>query len=259
MKKLLFALVLSAMFIAISVTGVCADDNISVYVQTEKVEFNENTGVPFFDENERTMVPLRAAMEAFDVNVEWVEETNSAILTKGETKLTVTIGSKNLVFGDGTLVTVDTNPIETGGRIYLPIRAVAEAFGGYVLWNEPLCSVFIMNDEYKKFRDSFTYDGELSKYVDTVVVSASYTGETKKDDFAKKWISADKEKLETILKVVATDKQNLNAEHHININFWYPKDDDAEKDYYIANVSSFSYDVIIYNPFEETKINQLNQ
>lgn len=259
MKRTFCVLLFAAILIGLMISGVYAEDNISVYVGTQMVQFNENTGIPFFDENERTMVPLRAAMEAFNVNVEWVEQTNSAVLTKDDTKLTVTIGSKRLVFGDGTSVTVDTNPIETGGRIYLPIRAVAEAFGGYVLWNEPLCSVYIMGGEYKKFRDSFVYDGELSKYVDTVVVSASYTGETKKDDFAKAWSSADKEKLETLLKIIATDKQSLNPEHHININFWYPKDDDAEKDYYIANVSSFSFEVIIYNPFEETKINQLNQ
>jgi len=238
--------------------GASAED-ITVYVGADAVEFNENTGIPFFNENERTMVPLRVTMEAFGANVEWVEATNSAVLTKNNTKLTVTIGSKNLVFGNGKIVTTDTAAIETGGRIYLPIRAVAEAFGGYVLWNEPLCSVFIMDDEYKNFRDSFTYDGELSKYADTVVVSAYFNGEMSKDEFAKKWASADITKLETLLKIIATDKQSLNPEYHIAINFWFPKDDDENRDYYIANVSSFSFDAIIYNPFEETKINQLNQ
>lgn len=258
MKKFLTTLFFAAMLISLMCIGAYADD-IKVYIGTDAVDFDENTGVPFFDENDRTMVPLRASMEAFGAKVEWVEATNSAILTKDDTKLTVTIGSKKLVLGDGTVINTDTNPIETGGRIYLPIRAVAEVFGGYVLWNDPLCSVFIMDDEYKNFRDSFTYDGELSKYVDTVVVSASYIGETSKEDFAKKWIAADKEKLETLLKIIATDKQSLNPEHHININFWYPKDDDDNKDYYIANVSSFSFEAIVYNPFEETKINQLNQ
>ena len=257
MKKILTVLLFAAMFISLLCIGACAED-IKVYIGTEAVVFDENTGIPFFDENDRTMVPLRAAMEAFDVEVEWVEKTNSAILTKADTKLTVTIGSEKLVFGDGTVITCDTKPIETGGRIYLPIRAVAEAFGGYVLWNDPLCSVFIMNDEYKAFRDSFTYDGELSKYVDTVVVSALYSADTSKEEFAKKWSEAGKEKLELLLKVIATDKQSLNPEHHITINFWYPQED-SSKDYYIANVSSFSFDVIIYNPFEKTEINQLNQ
>lgn len=258
MKKTVKVLFFAAVFIFMMC--LCAHaENIKVYIGTEAVEFNENTGIPFFDENDRTMVPLRAAMEAFGVNVEWVEQTQSAVLTKEDTKLTVTIGSKKLVLGDGTVINADTNPIETGDRIYLPIRAVAEAFGGYVLWNDPLCSVFIMDDDYKKFRDSFTYDGELSKYVDAVVVSAFYNGDTGKDEFAKKWRNADKSKLEILLKVIATDKQNLNPDHDININFWYPKEDDSSKDYYIANVSSFSFEATVYNPFEETEINQLNQ
>lgn len=258
MKRILTALFFTVAFISLMYVGASAED-IKVYVGTNAVEFDEDTGIPFFNESERTMVPLRATMEAFGAKVEWIESTNSALLTKGNTRLTVTIGSKNLVFGDGRIITTDTASVETGGRIYLPIRAVAEAFGGYVLWNEPLCSVFIMDDEYKSFRDSFTYDGELSKYVDTVVVSAYFNGEVSKDEFAKKWSTADITQLETIFKIIATDKQSLNPEYHIAINFWFPKTDDENRDYYIANVSSFSFDAIIYNPFEETKINQLNQ
>ncbi len=257
MKKILLAAFVFAVICA-GFTAYASENSAKVYIDENPVEFTENTGTPFFDENSRTMVPLRASMEAFDINVSWEEETQSAILEKGEKNLTVTVGNKQLKSSDGKVITSDSAPVETGGRIYLPIRAVAEFFDGYVLWNEQLSSVFILSEKYIAFRDMFTYDGELSKYVDAVVVSAKYNGSMNEEEFEKYWTSVDKEKLETLLKIVATDKQSLNPEHEISINFWYPTPD-TTKDCYIASVSSFSYDAKIYNPFGNTPINQLNQ
>lgn len=257
MKKILKLIFLTLVFTFIMVIGAMAED-IKVYVGTEKLSFTKDTGIAFFDENDRTMVPMRAAMEAFGVDVDWVAETESAILTKNGTKLTVKVGSDKLLLNDKTEIKIDTKAIETGGRIYVPIRAVAEAFGGYVLWCDPICSVFILDNGYIEFRDSFTYDGEFSKYAETVVVSAMYKGNLKRDEFVKFWTKTKRSELEVLLRAVAIDKQGLNPEHHISINFWYPKDKSSDKDYYIANVSSFSYATIIYNPFEKKEINDLN-
>lgn len=258
MRKILTTAFITAALCILS--GIYASaDALNVYVDSSPVEFNEDTGTPFFDENDRTMTPLRAVMEAFGAKVSWNEETSSAVLEKDGKSLTVTVGSKTLKLDDGTSVTMDSVPVETGGRIYLPIRAAAEALGGYVLWNEQLSSVFILSDSYTRFRDMFTYSGELSKYVDAVVVSATYSGEMSREEFKDFWTDMGEEKAQTLLRIIATDKQGLNPEHDIHINFWYLSKTGDEKDCLIASVSSFSYEASIFNPFEQTEINQLNQ
>lgn len=256
MKKTILAFIFAAALL--SITAAADGTQTKVFVNGEQTVFNEDTGIPFESQNHRTMVPLRAVMEKFGATVSWDEKTESALLSKDGISLTVTLNSKNLKSGDGTLIPTDEAPLETGGRIYLPIRAVAEAFGGYVLWNEQLNSVFILGDEYFAFRDMFDYNGELSKYVDTVVVSAVYNGEKNKDEFKNQWVGFSSDKADIYLKAIATDKQGLNPDYDIHINFWYPSDE-AENGYYLASVSSFSYETKLYNPFDQTEINQLNQ
>lgn len=256
MKKILTtAVVTAALCILCSINA--GADSAKVYIDAQPIEFTESTGTPFFDENDRTMVPLRAAMEAFGVSVSWNELTQSADLEKDGKMLSITPGDRLLSGSEGDIIS-DSAPVETGGRIYLPIRAVSQYFGGYVLWNEQLSSVFILSDKYIAFRDMFSYNGELSKYVDAVVVSASYNGDMSEEEFAKYWNSLDKTETETLIKIVATDKQSLNPDHEISINFWYPTED-SEKDCLIATVSSFSYEAKVYDPFGKTEINQLNQ
>ncbi len=257
MKKTILAFIFAAVALW-SFTAAADSPQTKIYVTGEQVAFTEDTGIPFESQNHRTMVPLRVVMEKFGVAVDWDEKTESALLSKDGISLTVTLNSKTLKTGDGTTITTDEAPLETGGRIYLPIRAVAEAFGGYVLWNEQLNSVFVLGDEYFEFRDMFNYNGELSKYVDTVVVSAVYNGEKIKDEFKNRWVGFPSDKADIYLKAIATDKQGLNPDYDIHINFWYPSDE-AENGYYLASVSSFSYETKIYNPFDQTEINQLNQ
>ena len=51
-----------------------------------------------------------------------------------ETKVTLTLGSRTATRND-TAVTLDAAPLSRGGRMMLPIRFVAEAFGAAVGWN----------------------------------------------------------------------------------------------------------------------------
>lgn len=59
------------------------------------------------------------------------EETPAAA---AETKVTLTLGSRAATRND-TAVTLDAAPLSRGGRMMLPIRFVAEAFGAAVGWN----------------------------------------------------------------------------------------------------------------------------
>lgn len=104
-----------------------------VYINGKKVEFTEESGFPFV-ENGRTYVPLRAAMEAFGAEVGWDNETRSAIVRKAPVTVICKIGEKR-VYRNGTPIENDAAALITGGRTYLPIRAVLEAFGAEVSWD----------------------------------------------------------------------------------------------------------------------------
>ena len=130
MKKLrvLLAMLLLSVVLTISASAV------DVYIDGNKVPFDDNTGYPFITEEGRTLVPLRATMEAFGATVRWDAETKTALVTKNETTVAVKIG-ENRVFRNGTEIPNDAAAVIVNGRTYLPIRAVLEALDATVGWN----------------------------------------------------------------------------------------------------------------------------
>ncbi len=80
-------------------------------------------------ENERILIPLRAAAEALALTVEWKPETNEVICTNGETTVTFTLDSTQ--YSGGVL---DAAPHAENGVTYLPLRALGEALGCEVTW-----------------------------------------------------------------------------------------------------------------------------
>lgn len=105
-----------------------------VYIDSEKVEFTENSGYPFISAESRTLVPLRATMEAFGATVRWDAETDTAIVTKDSTTVTCKIG-ENVIYRNGTKIQNDASACIVNSRTYLPIRAVLEALDATVGWD----------------------------------------------------------------------------------------------------------------------------
>ena len=126
MKKTIIALLFTFFFAsAVSAT--------QVYIDSVAVPFNDSTGYPIV-ENGRTLVPLRAAMEAFGAEVKWDGAEETAIVSKGVTTVTCKIG-EDAVYRNGTKIENDTSAQIRNGRTYLPIRIVLESFGADVKWD----------------------------------------------------------------------------------------------------------------------------
>lgn len=128
---------------------------ISINVNGKPVYFTD--AVPFIDENGRTLVPLRAAAEAMDLEVEWDGEYqvaifsydvpteagqiyhNSVIFTIGDTEYNIAHhlqDSNGVSIADGAgIYEMDTAPIIRNGRTYAPIRYLAEACEYAVDWD----------------------------------------------------------------------------------------------------------------------------
>ena len=80
----------------------------------------------------RTYVPVRFLALALGVAEEDIAFENGVVtLTKGDTVLKLTIGSKELD-KNGTMTTMDVAPEVVNGRTMLPARFVAEGFGALV-------------------------------------------------------------------------------------------------------------------------------
>lgn len=104
---------------------------------------------PFIDENDRTMIPLRAVTETMGADVNWNQEMQTAVIEQDGIIIDVPIGSDTItVTQDSSTNTVkmDTVAIIREERTYVPIRYVAESLGAWVGYSDLLSTVQIYRD-----------------------------------------------------------------------------------------------------------------
>lgn len=155
MRKIFMFVILFMLLFIINVFG------IDLMVNEDKVVFTESSGNPFIDENERTQVPLRVAMEKVGAVVGWNESTQVATVEKGDIKIEVSIGKKHIIV-NGEIVNTDTEAVVKNSRTYLPIRAVAEALGLKVFWDDETSTVILSTNSTDMYVVNGT--GENSKF-----------------------------------------------------------------------------------------------
>ena len=99
--------------------------------------FITGDAAPYVDSNWRTMVPIRALAESFDAEVVWNQDEETVTINfDGDTQIVMTVGEQAYTV-NGEEATMDTEPVNTGSRVYVPIRFAAEAMGFHVT---PLCN-----------------------------------------------------------------------------------------------------------------------
>lgn len=84
--------------------------------------------------HDRTLVPLRAIFEALGANVNWYDATKTVTATKGTTKISLTIGS-SMMYKNGEALSIDYAGEIINNRTMVPVRAISEAFGAKVEWD----------------------------------------------------------------------------------------------------------------------------
>lgn len=92
---------------------------------------------------ERTLVPIRAVVEALGGSVEWNEAEREVVLTMNSDVISLTIDS-DAAYLNGEEHILDTAPVVINGRTMLPIRFIAESFGLSVDWYEAEQSITIV-------------------------------------------------------------------------------------------------------------------
>lgn len=146
----------------------CTAGAADVYIDGEKVEFTESSGYPFISAENRTLVPLRATMEAFGATVRWDGENSTAIVTKDSTTVTCKIG-ESCIYRNGTKIPNDAAASIVNGRTYLPIRAVLEALDATVGWDgsvtvsSPGAQTALINALEGEPRENYNFWAEWTK------------------------------------------------------------------------------------------------
>lgn len=132
MRKILSGVLVLALLLSLSVSAF-GSGGVSVTIDGAAVPFTDASGCPFIDENSRTLVPLRAVMEAYGCTVDWDAAARTVTITDGETTVLVPVDQRCIYINE-QYKAIDTAAIIKTGRTYIPIRAVLEAFGAVVDW-----------------------------------------------------------------------------------------------------------------------------
>jgi len=94
----------------------------------------------------RTLVPVRAVFEHLGFVVEWNAETQTAMITRGNDIILITIGSAEFTT-NGTSHMFDVQAQIIGGSTMVPIRLPLESVGYSLDWNTATSTVIITSGE----------------------------------------------------------------------------------------------------------------
>ncbi len=117
-------------YVPIKVTVNNAEVNCAAYGQQPYIK------------NDRTLVPMRAIFEALGAEVSWDDTTKTAIGVKDDVEVKITIG-ENVLYKNGDAIELDCAAEITNNRTMVPVRAISEAFGCTVNWDNDTKTVEI--------------------------------------------------------------------------------------------------------------------
>jgi len=106
----------------------------AVKVEGESVAFPD---VPaHFSDAGRFMVPLRFILESMGATVDWIQETRTVVVHRGDTVIEMKQGSRDVTV-NGQVRTMDTEVTAVGGRTVVPLRFLTDWLGGSLDWDQP--------------------------------------------------------------------------------------------------------------------------
>ena len=173
----------------------------------------------------RTLLPLRAAAEALNAEVDWNESANQAIITKDNITLVFTVNKKSFT-KNGKTIALDV-PLKTqNNRIYLPVRAFSEALNVQTHWDGVHRIVSLGEKEnYDKSNTPLPYESDF--------IINKYTPNPSSDPLVGTWVSADEDNnnstqmmfihpiKENNYKLFILELSNLTDPENAILDLWY--------------------------------------
>lgn len=116
------------------------NDTVRIFYNGERIKSDVNPVI----ENGRTLVPFRAILEKMGFTVSWDGNERKITVEKGDIRIVLYIDSNEMLVGD-TAVIMDTAAKIIDDRTFIPVRAISEAAGCKVDWDESDRCVIISN------------------------------------------------------------------------------------------------------------------
>ena len=138
-------------------------NNAYMKVNGVSAEIDPGKGTAPVIRDGRTLLPIRAVVEAMGGEVEWKADTKTTVLKKDGNTVELTIGS-NTAYLNGQGDKIDTAPVIINGRTMLPLRYVAESFGFKTDWDADTKSITITAGE--KAQEELAYDNSTFAYTE---------------------------------------------------------------------------------------------
>ena len=156
MKKKILSVFVTVAVVITGLAGfssVMANDDISVTLNGTKIDFDVKPQIV----DGRTVVPLRKIFEEIGALVKWDGETQTVSARKNSKTITMTICSTNMQINKGDTddegnavienVSLDVPAQVIDDRTLVPARAISEAFGLNVDWDDDTNTVIITDDD----------------------------------------------------------------------------------------------------------------
>ena len=98
------------------------------------IDSNNPEVVPFAQDG-RTLVPVRFISESLGADVDWDASTSTVTVKMGQKTIKMVLGNKAYTI-DGEEKTLDVPAQTISGRTVIPLRAIVEALGKKVFWDD---------------------------------------------------------------------------------------------------------------------------
>lgn len=141
MKKFLSMVLTVSMLLGIGVPVFAVGrEKVTVTLDNSEIVFPD--AQPFIDARDRTLVPIRFVSEAMGADVDWENETQTAVIRKDGDTITYKIGDMK-AFLNGEMHVFDTYGILKEDRTFVPLRFISEMLSCGVDWDGDTMTVLI--------------------------------------------------------------------------------------------------------------------
>ncbi|NPV69174.1 MAG: hypothetical protein HPY55_00830 [Firmicutes bacterium] len=131
------------------------DRSLKVFVNGKKPSFD----VPPVIKDGRTLVPVRALVEALGATVEWQAETRTVVISKGDTVVRLQLETRTALVNEQP-VELDVPPKSINGRTVIPLRFIAQALGCEVDFDNDSGTVVVGDQPLEEYPDDPAQDQE---------------------------------------------------------------------------------------------------
>ncbi len=180
--------------------------DLNIFIDGKKLTFKkeENLGMPFIDEQNRTLVPLRKPIEMSGNTVVWDNKSKTAVITTKTKKISVTVNvdtivSKDIATNKITKTKMDTKALIKDSRVYIPLRAVLESIGLKVEFDKATKTIKATNYQDGKVWDKTEMDKDFSNLNKELNKVVYYDGRVEYEDGIKEGVNIQTLKLDNSL------------------------------------------------------------